>query len=323
MMLLVSGVSLITANFSFAKNSTALPQGVSAEEIDGMTHQVEYHYGSPMYQSWQEMLKAKEINFYPEDRVAVFPNPSLGLGSQIIIKRANQIVVNDAGTQKTYRSWAKDIKGFLAENNIAIGESDMVSPSKDKALASLTGNERNVVAREGRENSSPVIAEIKITRVSNTEIKEQEEIGYKTITKEDGSLDKGIIKKEQAGKKGIKEFTYQVRRENNKEVEKKLIKSEVTREAQNEIVVKGTKVVVYGTGTATWYDWIGGMTAASNSLPSGTMVHVVCLENGKSVDVKIVDHGIQGNAIIDLSDEAFSKLAPLGKGTIKVRVEKP
>jgi rare lipoprotein A len=65
------------------------------------------------------------------------------------------------------------------------------------------------------------------------------------------------------------------------------------------------------------------MTAASNTLPYGTMVHVVNTSNGKSVDVKVVDHGIQGSAIIDLADEAFQKIAPLGQGVVQVRLEKP
>lgn len=320
-LIFVLGISLPV--FSYAQNSQELPKGISAEEIDGVIHQVEYHYGSPFVGSWQEMLKQKNIEFYSEDRVKVFPDPKLGLGSQIIIKRANQVVVNDAGMEQTYRTWAKDIQGFLAENNISLGDNDKITPAKDQTLAQVTSSDRNVVAREDRENQAPAISQINITRVAETEIKTQQVINYKTINKKDANLEKGVTKKEQIGKNGIKELTYKVRRENNKEVERTLIKSEITSTVQDEIIVEGTKPVIYNTGKATWYDWIGGMTAASNTLPSGTMVHVVNVENGKSVDVRIVDHGIQGSAVIDLSDQAFSQLAPLGKGTIQVRVEKP
>lgn len=322
-MLILSGMGLIAVNFSYAQDSW-LPKGIQAEEVDGVIHQVEYHYGSPLADSWQEMLAQQSVKFYPEDRVTVFPDPKFGLGSQIIIKRANQVAINDGGVEKTVRTWAKDIQGILAEQNITLGEKDVVEPVQDKTLAQLQTSERNLVARDNRDNvsSAPIIADIKITRVAETEVKETEGITYKTITKEDASLEKGIIKKEQVGKKGIKELTYNVRRENGQEVAKKLVKSEITREPQNEIIIKGTKVVSYGSGKATWYDWIGGMTAASNSLAYGTMVHVVSLENGKSVDVKIVDHGIQGDAIIDLSDVAFKQLSPLSKGTIQVRIEK-
>jgi rare lipoprotein A len=80
--------------------------------------------------------------------------------------------------------------------------------------------------------------------------------------------------------------------------------------------------VVYGTGQATWYSRNATMVAASNTIPKGTLVRVVDLANGKSVVVEIDDAGIQGGAIIDLSDDAFAALAPLGAGVINVRVEK-
>ena len=64
------------------------------------------------------------------------------------------------------------------------------------------------------------------------------------------------------------------------------------------------------------------MCIRDSSLPYGTKV-LVRASNGREVVVKIVDHGIQGGAIIDLSREAFSQLAPLGAGRILVTLEKP
>ncbi|EKD56805.1 MAG: hypothetical protein ACD_58C00084G0001 [uncultured bacterium] len=305
-----------------------LPSGVHGEEIDGMIHQVEYHYGSPMYYNVDGMLKNQSVETYPEDIISYFPDPTLGIGSQIVIKRANEVMVVDAGKEKTYRTWTNNIAQFLVEKNIEVGEMDIVNPNKDQNFSQLfTMNDRVVVARDGREESvswrtNPVVAKIEITRVAVTEVKEYEEINYKTITREDASLERGIIKTEQDGKKGKKELVYEVRRENGAEVNRKLIRTEVVKEPQEKIVIKGTKVVVYGTGKATWYSLIGGNTAAHNTLPKGTIVHVVNLENGKSVDVKIVDRGIQGSAIIDLSDDAFKLIAPLGKGVVQVRLEK-
>ena len=125
------------------------------------------------------------------------------------------------------------------------------------------------------------------------------------------------------GSEGKKELTYAVRRENGEEVSRQLVARDIIREPLDQVILKGTKIISYGEGTATWYDWIGGMTAASNSLSYGTIVKVTNISNGKSVEVKIVDHGIQGGAIIDLSDTAFSQLSPLSKGKIQVRLEKP
>ena len=51
------------------------------------------------------------------------------------------------------------------------------------------------------------------------------------------------------------------------------------------------------------------------------MVDVVNIANGKRVTVKINDRGIQSDAVIDLSPEAFRELATLGTGVISVRLE--
>jgi Lytic transglycolase/G5 domain/G5-linked-Ubiquitin-like domain len=76
-------------------------------------------------------------------------------------------------------------------------------------------------------------------------------------------------------------------------------------------------------GQATWYDppW-SGLTAAHPFLPMGTYVSVVDVATGRSVTVVIDDRGpfAQGR-IIDLSPEAFSALAPLGRGVLRVRID--
>ena len=41
---------------------------------------------------------------------------------------------------------------------------------------------------------------------------------------------------------------------------------------------------------------------------------------GESIDVVINDRGPFGGRIIDLSDEAFAALAPLGQGVMDVRL---
>ena len=88
-------------------------------------------------------------------------------------------------------------------------------------------------------------------------------------------------------------------------------------------------------GKASWYgDYFHGkktasgekynmynLTAASKTLPFGTIVKVKNLANGKSVKIKINDRGpyVKGR-IIDLSRAAFEKIAPLGAGVLNVEV---
>jgi len=63
-------------------------------------------------------------------------------------------------------------------------------------------------------------------------------------------------------------------------------------------------------------------TAAHKKLPFGTKVKVTNAKNRKSVIVKINDRGpfVKGR-IIDLSDSAFSSIANLNAGVVKVKIE--
>jgi rare lipoprotein A len=64
------------------------------------------------------------------------------------------------------------------------------------------------------------------------------------------------------------------------------------------------------------------MTAAHRSLPFGARVRVQNLENGKTVDLRIIDRGpLVKDRIIDVSHAAARALAMIGSGTAKVRVE--
>ena len=63
-------------------------------------------------------------------------------------------------------------------------------------------------------------------------------------------------------------------------------------------------------------------TAAHRTLPFGTLVRVVNLDNEKSVDVRINDRGpFAGDRIIDLSHAAARAIDLIGPGTARVRLE--
>ncbi|UCF09735.1 MAG: septal ring lytic transglycosylase RlpA family protein, partial [Candidatus Bipolaricaulota bacterium] len=66
------------------------------------------------------------------------------------------------------------------------------------------------------------------------------------------------------------------------------------------------------------YD-MNGISAAHKSLPFGTVVRVVELETGRSVDVRINDRGpfVEGR-IIDLSRGAAQRLGIVDKGITRV-----
>ena len=69
-----------------------------------------------------------------------------------------------------------------------------------------------------------------------------------------------------------------------------------------------------------------GLTAAMWEVPFNQMVRVTSLENGKSVVVRINDRGphkrhVASGRIIDLTKQAFSVIAPLEKGLVRIELE--
>jgi rare lipoprotein A len=64
------------------------------------------------------------------------------------------------------------------------------------------------------------------------------------------------------------------------------------------------------------------LVAAHRTLPFDTWVHVLNLNNEKSVDVRIIDRGpFVGNRIIDLSHAAARAIDLIGPGTAKVKLQ--
>lgn len=307
------GILLFSSNFVYAQGKIdsqpsdtkgiVLGASVARSKMQEKTKlPVETYFGNPNLESISDQLKEHNVNVYPEDEVTVFPNPQLNIGSVIRITRATPVRIIDGNRENEYRTWESDIKDLLQKNNITLGQDDKLEPNIDGQITP------NLV--------------IKITRVEYTKITETEKIPFKTQKKDDPTLDKGLTKTLQRGVNGERKKIFEVRRENGEEIERKLISNDVVKESTDEIIAVGTKQVTYGTGKATWFG-APAMTAAHNSLPKGTMVEVTNLANGKSVVVKIIGGGIMGSAIIDLSPDAFEKLAPLGTGVIQVRLTKP
>lgn len=103
------------------------------------------------------------------------------------------------------------------------------------------------------------------------------------------------------------------------------------------MICLATVITASETGHASWYGEVFhgkktasgeifnmyDYTAAHNKYEFGTKVKVTNVENKKSVVVKINDRGpYSGNRIIDLSKKAFSEIASLDDGVIKVKLEK-
>lgn len=251
-----------------------------------------------------DFLAEQKINLGEHDEIFPAKDSILLPGKTISIWRAQPIKITADG--KTIENWTlqKTVAGALAENSIALGRLDKVTP------------ESNTPPR----TDSPIV----VTRIEIEEKVIAEEIDFKTISNEDNKLGWREKKITQAGVKGAREVKYRITYKNNKEISRVVLEKTVTKEPIPQIVTQGTFVKTGKThkGVASWYAWKGGLFAANPWLPMGSYVRVTNPNNGKSVIVQINDRGPFGNGrIIDLDKVAFAKIAPIGAGVANITME--
>jgi hypothetical protein len=159
-------------------------------------------------------------------------------------------------------------------------------------------------------------------------------IPYTTYTRYSGELDPGEVRLDRAGVDGLMVERTRIEYVNGKVVATVVLSRTVLEEALAARRVVGRENDgSHGTrendvsdgvqvGEASWYSFAPGteLTAAHPWLPFGTVVNVTNIANGESVQVVINDRGPFGGRIIDLSDEAFARIAPLSQGVCQVRL---
>ncbi|MGH2676478.1 MAG: RlpA-like double-psi beta-barrel domain-containing protein, partial [Actinomycetota bacterium] len=221
-------------------------------------------------------------------------------GDVIVFEPAVGVVLTADGRTRDVVTNADDVGYLLDSLGIALRKQDRVEPGADTPL------------RQG--------LRVTVVRVGHREVVLQQSIAYGTEIRKSKDLMLGIRRVDRAGVPGILRKVYQATMENGQEVGRKLLRTEVVRDPVSQVIVEGTRQPHIETGVASWYQRIG-MVAAHKTLPFGTQVKVTNTANGRSVVVVINDRGpyVPGR-IIDLSDDAFAQLAPLGSGTFNARI---
>lgn len=225
-------------------------------------------------------------------------------GARILWRPARTVRIVSDGTERAIVTTSPSAAEIVDSADIALDDDDIVVPSRESAV--------------------PDNAKITITRVEIREEVKETKIPFVTKTEEDSELSwrKKIVK--QKGENGVKTTMYRVSYHNGKEVNRKTLSTEVTKEPVTEVVTQGTYVKTGKShrGAASWYAWTGTMAAANPWLPKGSYVRVTNIDNGKSVIVVINDRGpfVPGR-IIDLDKVAFEKIASIGAGVINVKME--
>ncbi len=251
-----------------------------------------------------EVLAEKQIEIKPVDRLypgqetLVFPR------SKIIIERPSSLTIEVDGQEIKNKSFAPTVLDAILENEIHLSRLDEVKPPRSASL------------RDG--------IKIEITRIKHEEVTEKEEIEFKTLTTKDPKVDWGEKKIMEKGEKGERETVYKISYENGEQVSKIKLSSKIIKEPVTEKISLGTKINVgkSDAGIASWYG-TDSLSCSSRDFPAGTWLRVTSRDSGRQAFVRVEGYGPQPQTgkVIDLSKQAFQKLAPLGQGTVRVKVE--
>ena len=258
----------------------------------------------------KDVLEHINVRLRQGDLVEPSRSARIEEGDVIVFREAVQVRVVIDGQDRRVITNAPSVAYLLDSMGVVLEKRDRVIPSADSELGSGT--------------------RIRVVRVKVGSDTEQVAIPFGTNVVYSDRLLQGQRQVDRVGVAGLQELTYKVRLEDGVEVSKQLLERRVLREPVNQVLVIGTREPNVQWGIAPWYDWDGrsapcggtlsGLYAAHRTLPCGTRVTVLNQANGRTVTVVIRDRGPWiGGRIIDLSVEAFSQIAPLGAGTIRVR----
>jgi uncharacterized protein YabE (DUF348 family) len=259
----------------------------------------------------EDVLEHINVRLRQGDLVEPSRSARIEEGDVIVLREAVHVRVLIDGQDRRVITNAPSVAYLLDSMGVVLHKQDRVIPYADSELGSAM--------------------RIRVVRVEVRRVTEQAAIPYGTNVVYSDRLLQGQRQVERAGVSGLQELTYKVRLEDGGEASKQLLDRRVLREPVNQVLVIGTREPNVQWGVASWYDWDGrsapcggtlsGLYAAHRTLPCGTQVTVLNPSNGRTVTVVIRDRGPWiGGRIIDLSDEAFTQIAPLGAGTIRVRI---
>lgn len=256
---------------------------------------------------------SEAIKFYDEDiseQDRIFPNRESQVFSNDVIKinREKTVKLTIADEEQELKTYGDSLGTIFSEAGIELDDNDLITPSKD-----------TFVKRD---------LEAEIVKVEIKEEREAKKIDFKTVKEDDPKTSylKKFTKVE--GEYGEKELVYEVSYHNGEEVDRKKIDEVITKEPVDKVIVQGTRMKLgkADKGMASWYANPGTMACASTAHPRGSYLKVTNLDNGKSAIVKVNDYGpnqgIFPDRIIDLGKDAFGKIASLGAGTARVKVER-
>ena len=192
-------------------------------------------------------LEENDIEFSEGDYVSQPLTAYISDGMKIKIDHATDFKITADGKTKKYRTLANTVSEALKDKNVKVGKNDIVEPGLDELLT----KDMKIV----------------IKRVKIKEETKEEKIEFKTVTKDDSSLDEGTTKVVTEGVEGKAKVTYKVTYVDGVESSRSEISRETLTEAVDKVVANGTRISFDGQSysrklVVKAYAYTGGGTTA-------------------------------------------------------------
>ncbi|QUG39893.1 DUF348 domain-containing protein [Psychrobacillus sp. INOP01] len=280
-----------------------------------------------------EILAKANVAVTEHDAITPAANAEVGPDNKIAIEKAFGVKLLDGGEVKKVWSTSTTVADFLKQHNIQLSEFDRVEQKMDEVVVP---------------NS-----EIQVVRVEKVTDVVEEETKFAVETKKEDSLLKGKEKVVQTGVNGTVSRTYEVVKENGKEVSRNMVSEKTIKEPTKKVVAVGTKVVTasvsrganssaapsggkefYATATAytAYCNGCSGITATGVNLKSNPNLKVIAVDPsviplGSKVWVEGYGYAVAGDtggAIkgnkIDLFMPSKSQAYDFGRKKVLVKV---
>ncbi len=195
----------------------------------------------------REVLEQTGIKVASEDYISMPFDSKLARiqENKIEIRRAVPVLIKVDGKELEVKTYKDTVKEVLNDNAISVDEDDKLVGSRlgDKIVSNM---------------------DISVIRVEEKTVTEATPIPFKTITKDNNRLDKGLKNTVREGKEGVRKKTYTVVYENGKQIAKQLVNDIIAANPLDKIVEVGT-VLNYKTsrGDTLRYSKVMNMKATS------------------------------------------------------------
>ncbi|MFD1864702.1 ubiquitin-like domain-containing protein [Planococcus chinensis] len=172
----------------------------------------------------KDILAKADIKTTEHDKVSPGLDEKVDADTAISVEKAYEVTILDGLKKKKVWSTSTTVADFLKQNKISLGELDRVENGMDEMVVP---------------NS-----EVKVVRVEKVTDVVEDSVKFAEVTKKDSSILKGKEKLVQKGENGVVAKTFEVVKENGKEVKRELKSEKTVKEAKKQVKAVGTKVVV-------------------------------------------------------------------------------